>query len=53
MCGYFQLDRACDRVNVGVVVLVDAGLEGAGADGILGSQADFEGDGLLWGRALK
>ncbi len=53
MCGYFQVDGPCNRVNVGVVVLVDARLEGAGADGVLGAETELEGDGLLRGERVE
>ena len=41
-----QLDRTSRRSHIRIVVLVDARLEGAGADGILGAQAEVKSDGL-------
>src|ERR1017187_7790672 len=42
-----QLHRVRCGAHVRVVILIDARLEGAGADGVLGAQADTEGYRLL------
>src|ERR1035438_6770953 len=53
LLAYLQLHGAGDGVHVGIVILVDARLEGAGADGVLGAQTEMQGDGVAGGDGIE
>ena len=53
MGAYLELNRLCRRAYGGVVVFVDAGLEGVGADGVFGAEAELQRDGAVRCEAIE
>src|ERR1035438_2054316 len=53
LSGDFQLHRKCGRVDVRIVVFVDARFESTGVDGVLGAKAEAERYCLLCGERVE